>query len=160
MSLAIRKPNPSEEDLFVELSCSLTEFNLENGPELHDEEDVMQAREERARRLFRDTNPKRVILFAEFEQAIVGYVLGHIYEPNLATETLDPIVGNVDELYVDQNVRAQGIGKSLLDAISAWMKSHKASTMTLRMYAWNEPAKGFYKNEGFELYDMSWQKNL
>lgn len=160
MSIVIRRPKPSEEDVFVHLSCSLTRFNLEHGPELHEEEDVMEARENRARKLFRKEDFEHVILFAELDGEIVGYVMAHIYRPSLATETLDEVVGNVDELYVKQNIRAQGVGRQLLDAITEWIREKGASSMTLRMYAWNEGAKQFYEKEGFSLYDVAWHREL
>jgi GNAT superfamily N-acetyltransferase len=160
VSIDIRRPKPSEEDVFVKLSCSLTRFNLEHGPELHEEEDVMEAREKRARQLFRKKDPEHVILFAELDGEIVGYVMAHIYRPSLATETLDEVVGNVDELYVKQNIRAQGVGRRLLDSITEWIKEKGATSMTLRMYAWNEGAKQFYEKEGFSLYDVAWHREV
>jgi len=90
--------------------------------------------------------PDQVIFVAEFEQEIVGWVHGYLYNflyLDLACE--------LAALVVDQAHRQLGIGRMLVDAIEKWASAQGCHQVSLRSNIKREEAHKFYKAIGYDL---------
>ena len=68
--------------------------------------------------------------------------------------------GCLDELYLTEEARGQGIGKKLLVAVTQWMAEQKVIRMIVSVYLWNASARKFYEEEGFLEYSSSYEKAI
>lgn len=84
------------------------------------------------------------ILIAEFEGKIVGYAL---FFKNFSTFLGKPGI-YLEDLYVKQNMRGKGIGKSLLEKIIAIAKQRNYGRVEWSVLDWNQSAIDFYKKIG------------
>jgi GNAT superfamily N-acetyltransferase len=84
------------------------------------------------------------ILIAEFEGMIVGYAL---FFKNFSTFLGKPGI-YLEDLYVKQNMRGSGIGKSLLEKIIAIAKERNYGRVEWSVLDWNQRAIDFYKKIG------------
>jgi diamine N-acetyltransferase len=57
----------------------------------------------------------------------------------------------IDDLYVTQSLRKQGIGKALLDAVVQKAKDNNCFKVRWQTSNWNSNAIAFYKNYGAEI---------
>jgi ribosomal protein S18 acetylase RimI-like enzyme len=90
---------------------------------------------------------KDVLLVAESEGNIVGYIWGSIHErKNHALSKL----GYIDELYVDNNSRGQNVGQSLMKAIIKVFKQKGCNHVTTLTDTENKKAQDFYKSCGMK----------
>lgn len=59
----------------------------------------------------------------------------------------------LEDLYVEESVRGQGIGKALLSAVAKLAVAEGAGRLEWSVLDWNDPAIGFYKKLGAEMMD-------
>lgn len=101
---------------------------------------------------------KGKIFVALYEGNVVGMVAGYMVSYTLE-DKLDyvcPPKGMVSELIVDQNLRGGGVGKLLMAQMEQYLKSLGCEYIKLQVFAYNDGAKRFYDNMGYEpvLIDM------
>jgi GNAT superfamily N-acetyltransferase len=144
----------------VKLSCDLLRYSRENSPKPHAFETALNARKQRAISVFDKPNDQHVIFFALVQDQPVGFIRGHLYQPDLATDQGNHLMGHIDEIYIQQNVRGCSVGRKLVEKINDWMREQGAKQMTLEMYAWNDQAAAFYHKEGFEMVDVIFQRDV
>ena len=84
------------------------------------------------------------ILVAEVEGIIVGYAL---FFKNFSTFLGKPGI-YLEDLYVRQNMRGMGIGKTLLEKIIAIAKQRNYGRVEWSVMDWNQSAIDFYKKIG------------
>ena len=63
----------------------------------------------------------------------------------------------VDELYVREKARGQGLGTALFVAVVNWGRSHLATSLSLNVFIWNESAHRFYRRMGLEPYSVNYR---
>lgn len=102
------------------------------------------------------------IIFVEDDGTAVGYSTGVIWKQSEKNrlEIGTHLVGEVLDLYVDEEYRGKGIGKTLLQMMSDHFKSHGCDGMRLSLFAPNENAHMMYKNFGFVDRDISMFKEI
>lgn len=61
----------------------------------------------------------------------------------------DPQRGELISMWVDPSYRRLGIGRLLIDAISAWAVEHGIQVLTLMVTSVNDSANEFYRRLGF-----------
>lgn len=66
----------------------------------------------------------------------------------------------VDNFVVDEQYRSQGIGKLLIDWLTAQAAKHQCETMMLDAYVVNNAAHKFYLREGFVIKGFHFLKKL
>ncbi|WP_181306762.1 GNAT family N-acetyltransferase [Rufibacter sp. XAAS-G3-1] len=66
----------------------------------------------------------------------------------------------IDNFVVDEQYRSQGIGKLLLDWLTAEAAKHQCETMMLDAYVVNHAAHKFYLREGFVIKGFHFLKRL
>lgn len=59
----------------------------------------------------------------------------------------------LEDLYVKESVRGQGIGKALISAVAQIAVEEGAGRLEWSVLDWNDPALGFYKRLGAEMMD-------
>lgn len=87
-----------------------------------------------------------VILVAEIDNQIVGWVHGYLYRLFYA-EAMCEIGG----LVVDKNYRRKGIGRKLMESIEDWATEKGCNKVSLRSGSSRKKAHKFYKDIGFDL---------
>jgi GNAT superfamily N-acetyltransferase len=89
------------------------------------------------------------LLLAEVEGQPVGFV--HV----LVRDVPDvPILVSrryavVEALAVHEALRRRNVGRALMERAEAWAKSRGATSIELNVYAFNQPARDFYRELGF-----------
>ena len=78
---------------------------------------------------------------------VVGFLSGEIREGSPAFSP--KIWAAVEDIYVTQTYRSQGIGRALVDASSDWARDKGADGVSLQVAAGNERARKFYDGLGF-----------
>lgn len=101
-----------------------------------------------ARRLIdRLDDPMTRVLIAELDGRVVGYVLGVIVD--LAPEMFaQEASGFLADIYVEQDVRGQGVGRALVDDLSAWFRSHGLRYFEWHVAAHNDAGIAFWQAMG------------
>ena len=101
----------------------------------------------------------KILIYKE-ENNIVGLVIGLIN--NDAEETYEfkaPKRGRITELIVSKNIRSNGIGTQLLNAMENYLKSIGCQDILLGVFAYNEKAIKFYEKNGYHVRMTDMTKN-
>ena len=110
---------------------------------------IFSSRPETYRRDGFGVNPAFFGLVAETNAEIVGYLLYHFgYDVDLAARTL-----HIVDLYVSEESRRQGVGKSLMAFVQRVCRDVGAKEMLWSVYKSNQPAHEFYARLGGEMID-------
>ena len=102
-------------------------------------------------------NDNVVVLVAEYEGKLNGYLLGEFKElPYL----LSPKIAHIGNFGVTKNQRGQGIGKQLMDAFFELCQERNVKEIRLGVYNQNEIAYKFYEHYGFKALEQKMVLNL
>ena len=93
------------------------------------------------------TNPEALVLVAESEGAVVGYVYASI-EPRNWKE-LRERAGFVHDILVTEDAQGLGLARQLMDAAFAWMREQGAPRVLLWTAAPNARAQRLFERLGF-----------
>lgn len=88
------------------------------------------------------------VLVAEFENKIVGFAYLQYEAMNYAALLVNAVW--LHDLYVDESVRGQNIGKALIEKSAAVAQELGADKLMLSVAAKNENAKAFFERKGFK----------
>jgi len=99
----------------------------------------------------------RIVLIAEDNNPI-GYLVGVIERVGDFRNILN--MCEVDNMWVDENYRSQGVGRQLMDRVEIWAKEKGIKRMRVIASYKNEKGIKFYKREGFSEYDLILEKDL
>ena len=91
--------------------------------------------------------PDVVILVAESDNAVVGYVYAEL-EPHNWKELRGP-AGFIHDVVVAETHQSSGIGAALIEAAIAWLKEHNAPRVILWTAEKNSPAQKLFLRLGF-----------
>jgi GNAT superfamily N-acetyltransferase len=92
-------------------------------------------------------DPTVVVLVAEIDGAVVGYVYAGI-EP-LSWKELRDEAGFVHDIVVGESVRGTGVGRQLLDAAIEWLRARGVPRVMLWTAVANAPARRLFAARGF-----------
>ena len=93
--------------------------------------------------------PGRVVLVADVDGAVAGFAAGE--ERSHWSGDLDLYVG---ELVVSADKAGSGVGRALVEAMTAWASERGIGRLTLETGAANRAALAFYERLGFEPEDV------
>ena len=62
----------------------------------------------------------------------------------------------INELYIDEKYRHQSLGSQLIEFIEDWCKANELKYILCITHQDNLNAKAFYKNQGFNLSEVTW----
>lgn len=91
------------------------------------------------------------IWFAQDNDKTIGYIMGVIWEQS-EKNTLEighHVLGEVIELYVDENYRRKGVGKMMIDKMEEYFKDKGCDSVWVSVFASNDTARQVYRNSGF-----------
>lgn len=97
----------------------------------------------------RDSNKDQLVVVAEDEQKLVGFVCA-FGEADKRWGTL------IDNLHTHPSARRQGVGKSLTRQVAKWIVSNYGShAMHLFVFSANKPARLFYEHMDGRAYEST-----
>ncbi len=141
MTLRIREGFKGDEGIILEFICELAAYE-KLAHEVEATADNLRAT------LFTDT-PKAFALIAEWDGEPCGFAL---YFFNYST-FLGRYGIYLEDLFVRERYRANGIGKALLARLAAIAKENKCGRLEWSVLDWNTQAIKFYKSLGAESMD-------
>ena len=103
-------------------------------------------------------NEKRVLIIAEVDGRVAGFVHGELVNSPPPME--DKTSAYISDVSVGFEFRGKGIGRKLMDAALAKLAEIGAEDVTLLAAVKNECAVGFYEALGFERHNISMWKSL
>jgi len=91
------------------------------------------------------------IWIAEDEGKVIGYVIGVIWKQSEKNKLeIGPHkLGEVLKIYLDEEYRRKGIGKTMLQMMEKYFKEKGCNSMWISVFAPNENAHNMYKKFGF-----------
>jgi len=156
IDITIRKISQQDKEAFIELSLALTKFNKRQHDKYYSNfQEVLEVRKQRIQGRFDKINqsPDKIILMAFLNSKPVGYVRAFTYDKKLR-------YGCLDELYLKEEARGQGVGRKLLDFVYRWMAEKNVIRMIVSVYSWNALARKLYEKEGFLEHSSSYEKAM
>jgi PhnO protein len=91
------------------------------------------------------SNPKHIFLLAEINQTPIGFLSCHVQ--NLIHH--GGLVGEIQEMFVDEKYRSQQIGTQLLIKLKSIAKQNNLLQIEVTSSFKREKAHAFYEREGF-----------
>lgn len=106
---------------------------------------------------FKELIEEGTVWVAVDSSKIIGYLAGSIdVKPEYATKSLSEL----DNFYVEEEYRRQGIGKKLLEEFKKYCISKSIEEIKVTATAKNINAREFYKNNGFEDFEITYKMKL
>ena len=91
--------------------------------------------------------PKRIILVAEEDEKIIGYLYGYIIDGD---EVQTESIAKLDALFVEEEYRRMGAAEMLIDHFKVWVINHNITGMVVNVCSSNYKAKSLYQKKGFK----------
>lgn len=102
-------------------------------------------------------NPEVAVLLAERDGVPIGYVTGHVdHDPRRLTRRR----GIVGDWYVDESARGLGVGKQLIDLLTAIFREAGCDAMESATWAFNDGARRAHLALGFREVQITYRKPL
>jgi ribosomal protein S18 acetylase RimI-like enzyme len=99
---------------------------------------------------------KRYFLVGIYDNKIVGYIDGYIYDKDVYKDK----IAYLDRLSVDKEYRGKGFGSALIDAFSNEVKKKDVKFIKLNAFEGNIPAVSLYKKKEFKEYSVFYMKKI
>ncbi len=99
--------------------------------------------------LVSDAMPRRLLLVAELNGAIVGFIVGKALVLNEDEDTRD-VLAEIESIAVSPSLRRQGTGTLLCQAMLDWFSEQKASVVQLEVRSSSTAAIALYRSLGFQ----------
>ena len=146
--LKIRPAVGSDLDRLVDLWRLLMQFHQELDPRIRHKQGAEQVWRDFAKRHMAEND--RFLFVAEVSGEVVAYVMGSV-EPN--PPVMEPTThGIVQDIYVLDDSRRQGVGTQLWLAALEWFRAKGQTDVELNVAALNPLAGEFWRSQGFADY--------
>jgi ribosomal protein S18 acetylase RimI-like enzyme len=156
MEVIIRKAESNELKVVQDLNHRLFLWDFGRDPTLNTEWPYQEAGETYfAKKISGESG---VCFVAEQSGQITGYVIGSIDKTIDKTDTL--LRCELENIYIDETARSQGIGKLLVQELTKWCKDKGAQSMFVTAYYHNDDAVSFYKACGFGPFALKLERSL
>ncbi|KGY07673.1 MULTISPECIES: GNAT family N-acetyltransferase [Vibrio] len=143
--LSIRAANQNDLEQLNELMYLLHDEHHQQSPEFFKTADDIEQEKSIARYL---DNPECLVFVAVQEANIVGFITGHFCE--LVSTVSKPVqMGSIDELYVVQSHRQNGVARALCQTIEKRFEEYGVREMFVEVWDFNRPANRLYQELGF-----------
>lgn len=96
----------------------------------------------------RITSDDDIVWLVEKDSKAVGLLVGSTW--NEQSKKDHALVGELSSIYLDSEVRSQGIGTELIKRFIGWAKEKKVTRIVITASSLNEKAIALYKKMGFE----------
>jgi len=97
-------------------------------------------------------------MVAEENGQLIGFLVGSIC-PRLKSRP-NVVPSLLEELFIQEKYRGQGIGQEMFYKFADWCKRKKATKMRVDMFYKNNKAKKFYKKSGFKEHTVIYEKDI
>lgn len=95
-------------------------------------------------------NNSAILLVAQLNSKVIGFVYGNFKKFNKLEESCLYKTGMIDEIFVDEKYRRQGIGSMLIKKIEKYFAKHKCKLICLtKVHSNNLFAKRLYEKLGY-----------
>lgn len=103
-----------------------------------------------------------VIYFAEKDGKVIGCSAGFIpsQSPHEVAGGVPSKYGRVQEMYVDERYRGEGIGKLLMEKLESYFREKQCDVSLVEVFASNKSAYEFYKICSYADRDINLMKKL
>jgi len=145
MNITIRKAHEDELKIVQDLNYKLFLWDYDRDPTLNVRWPYEAGEEYFQKKISGEAG---VCFVAVIDGKVVGYLAGYIFEKIPSYDTIKR--SELDNIFVEEEFRGQGIGKLLTKKFLAWSKSNGAFSTLVSAYFFNEQAVKFYKRVGFE----------
>ena len=92
---------------------------------------------------------KSIVLIAESNEQLVGYIFGELWDRKSWTLKQRKIA-SIEQIIVEPNFRSQGVGLKLIEAFEDNAISKGGEELWLEVYSFNESALSLYRKAGIE----------
>lgn len=112
---------------------------------------------EKGEKYFKKLIENGTVWVAEDNNKVIGYLAGSVIGmPSCATKTL----AELDNFYIDEEYRKKGIGKKLVEEFKKYCISQNIAEMKVTASYKNINAREFYKNNGFDDFEITYKMKL
>jgi ribosomal protein S18 acetylase RimI-like enzyme len=146
MKISIRKAHEDELKSIQDLNHKLFLWDYDRDPTLNINWPYEKAGEEYFRKKI--SGESGVCFVAVAGSGVVGYLAGYMFEKIAAYDTVKR--SELDNIFVEEEFRGQGVGKLLVEEFLAWSKFNGATSTVVSAYSLNERAIEFYERVGFK----------
>lgn len=155
MQTEVRKAAVEDLDAIQELSIRLSEkeeeeFDPTIDPEWNSTEDATEYFGERI------TENNGFAMVAEEDGKVTGYTIGSITETEEYRDDLK--VAELETMYILPKYRGKGIGTELVNQFNSWSEEKDADRLRVEATAQNKDAIRFYRENGFEDYALTLER--
>lgn len=151
MDITIRRAKESDVAAIQEFGSKLLNFERENFDSSLDEN---WAFSNEAKAKYLNAIKNRYVTIAEIDGQLVGFLIGNIITPT-DNDARQIKQANLQNIYVNDNVRKTGIGKKLIDDFKHYCKNDGVVRLNVSVLAENKTAIDFYYNNGFKSRSLS-----
>lgn len=146
--MLIRKINKSHGDSVLDLMSEGLEYNRKYDPQMYKNVSSKDFKNK-----INELGHNSLVLVAEIDNMVVGYILGTIKEMKEKT-------GIINDLVVSQKYRRKGIGKHLVEEMVKYFKNKKCVKVQLNVFEHNKAAIKAYSKYGFQRHVIIMNKDL
>ena len=97
-------------------------------------------------------DPERGVWVGTIDGTVVGYSTGHLerLEAPAGTEGARPVwLGVIDELFVEVDARAVGVGEAMMGEMLAWFTARGCTGVDAQALPGHRSTKNFFEESGF-----------
>lgn len=95
---------------------------------------------------------------AESEGVVLGYIAGRVNKEIVSFDTI--LRGELENMYVEEDARSRGVGKTLVREFLEWAKTKGAKSIIVEAYFGNVDAIKFYEACGFNNFAVKLETKL
>ncbi len=143
--MTVRQAEMNDYEIIEDFSKQAANLHIQNRP------DIFKAAPEMSKSEFKKILKDKNIFFLVAEQngEIVGYCKLRMLTCSASNETLTArTVGAINQFFVDEKHRRQGIGTEFFGEVKAFAMSKGAQSIELYVWSFNEPARKLYASLG------------
>lgn len=152
--MTIRKMTPQDYPAVSRMMEALHRLHVENRPDLFTQTMCGNFQETYDEMIQDDTC---IPLLAEENGLPLGFCVLYLQEPR---GTMLQKMAHMDDLFVAETARRKGVAKQLYREAQARARAAGAVYMTLKVWAFNEPAIAFYRSMGMKVRSYFLEKEL
>lgn len=146
MKATIRRAKVSDIATIQAFGSKLLNYERENYDSSLDEN---WAFSDEAKIKYLDAIQNKYVSIAEIGGQPVGFLIGNIITP-MSNDARQIKQANLQNIYVDEDVRNTGLGKRLIEDFKEYCKSNDVTRLNVSVLAANTIATDFYYNNGFK----------
>ena len=94
-------------------------------------------------------DPECMVYVAELEGDVIGFVTGHFCEL-ISTVSKPVMMATIDELYVEETSRREGIAEKLITRMEQELKDYGVKEVFVEVWGFNQAALDFYHQQGMK----------